>query len=144
MTVDPKLLTMMTEYMQKTGSALVKMQDIASRAEAMIDKSDQEKVASLSVVKDRAEKLAHALSTARLPTGHTMIEGHEAMKSAAMMLADHERALDVLELVLDTVKDAAQKSAAFELGRTKSAGGKEEKPASPSDELFQSVMKMRT
>lgn len=113
---DPVLYGMIGDYMQKTGSVSTEMQDLASRAETYLDRTAATKTAAVSAIKDRAEKLAYLLSTTRLPDGHSIVEGHEQLKVAALMLQDHDRSLSVLELALNAIKSANAKVAAVEPG----------------------------
>jgi hypothetical protein len=112
--------------MQKTGSISVSVQNWMARAESQLDKAVQTKEASLSAIKDRVEKLVYGLSTTRLSTGHSFLEGAEQAKTASILLSDHAHALDMLEFVLNSVKDADVRTASLSVGRGVSAPKEEQ------------------
>jgi hypothetical protein len=114
--VDKILVDLLSQYMTKMGSVTEDTKTILSRMYRHIDRQDQTKVASVAAQKDRAGVLAHKLSTTRLISGAPLIEGYESIKQAAVMLSDHDQALNVLDMVLDSVAASTVKHASVEPG----------------------------
>jgi len=128
---------MFSQYMQKSASLVKDMKGFTAKATSMVERSANAKTAAVSVVKDRAERLAHALSTTRLPSGHTFLEGHDQIKAASTMLQTHDHALSMVELIIGSLKDAMQKAAEMEIGRP--TGVSKSQQLSAEDELIRSV-----
>jgi hypothetical protein len=116
MSIDTKLVDMLSQFMTKTGSALQDVKTLTTRMYQTLDKRDQEKVASISAHRDRAGALAHKLSETRMVSGASFIEGYDAIKQASIMLGDHNKALDLFEMVLDACAADSTKLAAVEPG----------------------------
>jgi hypothetical protein len=102
--------------MTKMGSVSKDTKTLLQRAYRYIDRQDQEKVASVSLHRDRAGVIAHKMSTTRLPSGSPLIEGYDTIKQASLMLSDHDQALNVLDMVLDAVTKDQAKHASVEPG----------------------------
>ena len=131
--MNRNLVSSIAEYMRKTGSISVSVQNWMARAESQLDKAEQKKEASMSAIKDSVEKLVYALSSTRLSTGHSFLEGAEQAKTASILLSDHALALDMLEFVLNSVKDADAKTASLSVGR--GVGTSKTEPVSGIDAL---------
>jgi hypothetical protein len=116
MAIDKKLVDMLSLFMEKTGSAMQDVRSLTGRMYKAIDQRDQQKVASVSAHRDRAGALALKLSETRLPSGAPFIEGYDQVKQASALLEDHDKALDVFEMVLDLCNTDHSKVAAVEPG----------------------------
>jgi hypothetical protein len=136
MSLDKKLVDMLSLFMTKVGSITNASKAFNNHASRMMDKEDQQKVASASAHRDRAEFLAHKLSETRLPSGATFIEGFEQIKQASFMLGDHDKALDIFEMVLDACSKDKAKSAAIEPGYPYSVPEYKESEMSADDYLI--------
>jgi hypothetical protein len=102
--------------MTKMGGVAEDTKSVLSRMYRHIDLRDQAKVASISQHKDRAGALAQKMSATRLLSGSPLIEGYDTIKQAALMLSDHDQALNILDMVLDAVAGDRTKSASAEPG----------------------------
>lgn len=115
--MDPKLVGMLADYMEKTGSISAETRDLVARMYRVIERQDGEKTASLSALKDRAGALAQKMANVRLMTGQPLIDGYEMIKQAAGMMAEHEQALVLLDMVLDSMQNDHRKQASLEPGK---------------------------
>ena len=115
--MDPKLVAMLADYMEKTGSVSAETRDLVDRMYKHIEKQDSVKTASVAILKDRAGAVAHKLASTRLPSGSMLIEGYEEIKQAEAMLSQHDQALDLVTMVLDAVQQDRAKVASLEPGR---------------------------
>jgi len=88
--VDPKLVTMLADYMEKT--------------------------ASVSAIKDRALEIAKKMAGIRRMTGHPLIEGYDMVKKAMTMMTDHDKSLNLITMILDTMQEDHGKHAGLEPG----------------------------
>jgi len=115
--VDPKLVHLLANYLEKTGSVSADTRDLLDRMSRYIDKQDHAKTASVAATKDRAGALAQKMAGIQMLSGAPLIEGYEMVKQAEAMMTDHNDALDLMELVLDAMKDDRLKQAELEPGR---------------------------
>ena len=115
--MDPKLVTMLAGYMEKTGSLSAETRDMIDRMYRHIEKQDGEKTASVAMLTDKAGALAQKMAGMRMLTGQPLIEGYEMIKTASDMMIDHEQSLELLEMVLDSFALDRQKQASLEPGR---------------------------
>jgi len=132
--VDPKLVTMLADYMEKTGSISAETRVLVDRMDKMIERQDREKTASVSAIRDRAGAIAQKMTGIRLMTGQPLIDGYDMVKQAMAMMTDHDQALDLMEMVLDSMQLDHRKQAGLEPGRGVSAPKTEERSA--IDELM--------
>ena len=137
-TTSPNLTSMIAQYLEKTGSLSVDMQNIINRAVSFQERSDRAKEASFGATKDRAEQLAHRLSQIRLPSGHALVEGVDSVKTAAMLLSQHDTALSILDIMLDEVAKVPKTA---EIGWP--ASGPVEKPLTALEELSRDLLGSR-
>jgi len=114
--VDPKLVTMLADYMEKTGSISAETRHLVDRMYRMIERQDQEKTASVSAIKDRALEIAKKMAGTRLMTGHPLIEGYDSVKQAMTMMTDHDKSLNLITMILDTMQEDHGKHAGLEPG----------------------------
>ena len=142
-TISPNLVGMLTEHLQKTGSVQAEIGAYLAKVASFQDRSHQAKEASFGIAKGRAEQLAVKLAQTRLPTGHNVLETAEAVKTASLMLSDHQNALNMLDLVVDhfvaASKVADAKAAAYDIGRPGKAASQQQ--LSAEDELCRDVRK---
>jgi hypothetical protein len=141
--MNPRLVDLLSQYMTKMGSITQDTKTLLGRMYKYIDKQDQVKTASVAAHRDRADALAYKMSQTRLPSGAPLIEGHEIVKQASLMLSDHDQTLNVLEMVLNSVVEDHTKHAAVEPGYPYSipATGKEaEDKLSADDWLVSTVL----
>ncbi len=115
--MDPKLVGMLADYMEKTGSISAETRDLVARMYRVIERQDGEKTASVGALKDRAGELAQKMAGIRLMTGQPLIDGYEMIKQAASMMSDHEQALVLLDMVLDSMQTDHRKQANLEPGK---------------------------
>ena len=115
--MDPKIVSLLADYLEKTGSVSADTRDLLDRMSKYIDKQDQVKTASLAAMKDRAGPLAQKMAGVRMLSGQPLIDGYEMVKVAEAMMTDHDEALSLLDMVLDAVRDDRMKQAALEPGR---------------------------
>ena len=115
--MDPKLVSMLADYMEKTGSLSAETRNLVDRMYQHIEKQDDAKTASVMLLKDRAGALAQKMASVRMLSGQPMIEGYDMVKQASGMMLTHSEALDLLDMVLDTVQIDRQKQASLEPGR---------------------------
>jgi len=132
--MDPILVSMVTQYMTKTGSIAAESRDLFARMSKYIDGQDTAKTASISANRDEAKRLAHRMSETRL-SGIPLIEGYAQVKDASGMLSSHEGALKAFDLILNVLQQAPQKSASLEPGRVdhQAGGGR---PLTAKEELL--------
>lgn len=110
-------MTMLANYMEKTGSISVDTRDLVDRMYKRIEKQDTEKTASVAALTDKAGVLAQKMAGMRMLTGQPLIEGYEMIKTASDMMIDHEQSLELLDMVLDSFALDRQKQASLEPGR---------------------------
>ena len=115
--MDPKLVTMLANYMEKTGSLSADTRDIVDRMYRHIEKQDDVKTASVAALTDKAGVIAQKMAGIRMLTGQPLIEGYEMIKTASDMMIDHEQSLELLDMVLDSFALDRQKQASLEPGR---------------------------
>ena len=115
--MDPKIVSLLADYLEKTGSVSADTRDLLDRMSRYMDKQDQVKTASLAAVKDRAGPLAQKMADVRMLSGQPLIEGYELVKQAEAMMTDHDEALTLLDMVLEAVQNDRMKHAALEPGR---------------------------
>lgn len=132
--MDPKLVGMLADYMEKTGSISAETRDLVARMYRVIERQDGEKTASLGAMKDCAGALARKMADIRLMTGRPLIDGYEMIKQAADMMSDHEQALVLLDMVLDSMQEDHHKQADLEPG--KAVGSPHAGERSAIDELM--------
>ncbi|MCL2624241.1 MAG: hypothetical protein FWD31_11305 [Planctomycetaceae bacterium] len=126
--MDPKLVTMLADYMEKTGSISAETRHLVDRMYRMIERQDQEKTASVSAIKDRAVEIAKKMAGIRLMAGKPLIEGYDMVKQAMTMMTDHNESLHLMTMILDAMQEDHRKQAALEPGRGVPAP-KEEEPS---------------
>jgi hypothetical protein len=114
--MDTVLVDLLSQYMTKMGGIVTDIKPMLGKMYQSIDRRDQEKVASISQHKDRAGALAQKMSSTRLLSGVPLIEGYDTIKQAALMLSDHDQALNVLDMVLDSIARDHTKQASAEPG----------------------------
>ena len=132
--MDPKLVTMLADYMEKTGSISAETRSLVDRMDKVIERQDREKTASVSTIRDRAGAIAQKMTGIRLMTGQPLIDGYDMVKQAMAMMTDHDQALDLMEMVLDSMQLDHRKQAGLEPGRGVPAPKTEERSA--IDELM--------
>ncbi|HBT77514.1 MAG TPA: hypothetical protein DEB39_11480 [Planctomycetaceae bacterium] len=115
--MDPKLVTLLADYMEKTGSISADTRNLVDRMYRHIDRQDTAKTASIAALTDKAGELAQKMTGIRMLSGQPLIEGYEMVKQAAAMMIDHDQALQLLDMVLDTINLDRQKQASLEPGR---------------------------
>ena len=115
--MDPKLVTMLADYMEKTGAISAETRYLLDRMDKMIERQDREKTASVSAIKDRAGAIAQKMAGIRLMSGHPLIEGHDLVKQAMTMMTDHDQALSLIEIILNSMQLDHRKQAGLEPGR---------------------------
>ena len=115
--MDPKLVAMLADYMEKTGSVSAETRDLVERMYRHIEKQDSVKTASVAILNDRAGAIAQKLASTRLPSGSPLIDGYEEIKQASAMLSKHDEALNLVSMVLDAVQQDRTKVASLEPGR---------------------------
>jgi hypothetical protein len=107
----------LADYLEKTGSVSADTRDLLDRMSRYIDKQDHAKTASIAATKDRAGSLAQKMAGFLMLSGAPLIEGYEMVKQAEAMMTSHDEALELLDMVLDSMKDDRLKHAALEPGR---------------------------
>ena len=132
--MDPKLVTMLADYMEKTGSVSAETRDLVDRMYRYMDRQDHAKTASVAAIKDRAGELAQKMTGIRLMTGQPLIEGYEMVKQAADMMSDHDQALDLMTMILDSMQTDHHKQAGIEPGRA--VPGSESRELSAIEQLM--------
>ncbi len=115
--MDPKLVTMLADYMEKTGSISADTRNLVDRMYRHIEKQDDAKTASVAALRDRAGAIAQKMAGIRMLTGQPLIEGYEMIKEAASMMGEHEQSLELLDMVLESFVQDRQKQASLEPGR---------------------------
>ena len=115
--MDPTLVSMISSFLEKTGSVSAESQKLFDRMGKYIDQQDNTKTASVSANRDEAVRLAQRMSDTRLYSGVALIEGREQVKQASTLLGSHEGALKALDLILNAVQSDRQKTASLEPGR---------------------------
>ena len=115
--MDPKLVTMLADYMEKTGGISAETRHLVDRMYRMIERQDQEKTASVSAIKDRAVEIAKKMAGIRLMTGKPLIEGYDMVKQAMTMMTDHDQSLHLITMILDSMQEDHRKQAGLEPGR---------------------------
>jgi hypothetical protein len=115
--MDPKLIHMLTCYIEKTGSISMDVRSLLDRQHKYIEKQDRVKQASVSNLRKQASDTALKMSTVRLLDGETLIATPEQIKQAALLLSDHEKAISLFNTVLDAVAYDRKKQASLEPGR---------------------------
>jgi hypothetical protein len=116
-TVDPKLVTMLADYMEKTGSLSAETRHLVDRMDRMIERQDREKTASVSAIRDRAVEIAKKMAGIHLMTGQPLIEGNDLVKQAMTMMTDHDNSLNLITMILDFMQEDHRKQAGLEPGR---------------------------
>jgi hypothetical protein len=118
--MDPKLVSMLADYMEKTGSISVNVRDLLNRHQQYIETQDNAKTASFSRLRTKAMDMALKLANTRLSSGETLIAGAEHVKRASAMLTDPEKAIDLVNMIVDSYAADFQrnsKQASLEPGR---------------------------
>jgi len=115
--MDPKLVTMLANYMEKTGSVSADTRTLVDRMYRYIQRQDDAKTASVAAIQDRSGMIAQKMAAIRMLSGQSLIEGYEMIKEAAAMMSDHDQALQLLDMVLDSFVVDHQKQASLEPGR---------------------------
>jgi len=115
--MDPKLVTMLANYMEKTGSVSADTRTLVDRMYRYIQRQDDAKTASVAAIQDRSGMIAQKMAAIRMLSGQPLIEGYEMIKEAASMMSDHDQALQLLDMVLDSFVVDRQKQASLEPGR---------------------------
>jgi hypothetical protein len=134
--MDPKLVTLLAGYMEKTGSISVDVRNLLDRMYRHIDRQDTAKTASVAALVDKAGTLAQKMAGIRMLSGQPLIEGYEMVKQASAMMIDHDQALQLLDMVLDTINLDRQKQASLEPGRACPTGSKNSDDLSAIDGLM--------
>ena len=119
-----KTISDIAQYTQKLASTTENLRKMFSRLESYMDRGNRVKQASISAAKERAARFATMLSTTRLSTGDAFIEGYDQIKAAEMWLSDPEKVYDVLEMVINSAKAAAEKTASLSVGKPIDSFGK--------------------
>jgi hypothetical protein len=123
--MDTTIISMLADYMEKTGSAAADATNLLDRQQRYLDKVTNAKEASVSALKKQAEDVAWKLAATRLPGSvDTLIKGAEQVKHASLMLCDHERSIELLNKVLDTIRVEGSKQAGLEPGRVSTPSSK--------------------
>jgi len=129
--MDPKLVSMLADYMEKTGSISADTRSLVARMYGHIEKQDSVKTASVAALQDKAGTIAQKMAGIRMLSGQPLIDGYEMVKEASAMMADHDQSLQLLDMVLDSFVIDRQKQASLEPGRpaSKTGGTGEEQSA---------------
>ena len=127
--MDPNIVTMLANYMEKTGSLSAETRSLVDRMYRHIEKQDHAKTASLAALKDRSGALARKMAGIRMLTGQPLIEGEEKIKEAATMISEHDQALELFDMVLDSFVQDRRKQASLEPGRPASTNAEKEPSA---------------
>lgn len=115
--MDPKLVAMLADYMEKTGGISADTRNLVDRMYRHIEKQDGAKTASIAALRDKAGALAQKMAGIRMLSGQPLIEGYEMVKEASAMMSDHDEALQLLDMVLDSFETDRRKQANLEPGR---------------------------
>jgi hypothetical protein len=115
--MDPKIVTLLANYMTKTGSISADTRSLVDRMYRYIEKQDHAKTASIATVKDHGSAIAQKMADVRLSSGQPLIAGAEMIKEAQVMLSDHDEALTLFDMVLDSFVQDRQKQASLDPGR---------------------------
>jgi hypothetical protein len=139
--MDPKLVSLLADYMEKTGSISVNMRDLLHRHQQYIEKQDNAKTASFSRLKTKSDDMALKLANTHLPSGETLISGVEQVKRASAMLSDPEKAIDLVNMIVDSYtadfNSAYAKRASLEPG--KPIGNSNKRETTAREDLLQQL-----
>jgi hypothetical protein len=136
--MDQKLVNSLSQYFEKVADFSEQVQKFADNQNQYFEKESAVKSASFSQTKDRAERLAFALSAAHLPSGQTVISGHNQVKQAELMLNDHTGSLDILEMLVNRIEKDSQKAASYDVGKVTSESVKKKGPS--KEDILLSVL----